>query len=77
MAHPSFTVPDDTLDEFDDEIWELQKEEILPRGGQRSALVTAMIQDALDEGLGKWLERHPELQEGEPGNRMSATVTAD
>ena len=79
MAKPSMSIPDEILNELDDQIWELQKEEVLPRGNMRSAFVAAIIDDWNKEDTLAWLyEQHPELlAEDERKNGSRATVTAD
>ena len=78
MANTGMTIPDDVLDEFDAEIWELQKGEVIKNGRMRSQIITAMIEDVLDDGLHEFVQDHPELLLGTDGkNRMTAAVTAD
>lgn len=79
MAKPSMSIPDDVLDELDDQIWELQKEEVLPRGKLRSKVVTAILDDWNNEDTKAWLhECHPELlSETERKNEQSAVMMAD
>ena len=79
MAKPSMSIPDDVLDELDDQIWDLQVDEVLPRGNLRSKFVTAILADWNEKDTEKWLrEEHPELlSEDERGNEKPTAVMAD
>lgn len=80
MAHPSISIPDDVLDELDDEIWDLQKDEIVRRGDMRSKFVTAILSDWLEtDDFEQWVrQEHPELLTlEERGNPNRTTMTAD
>ena len=79
MAKPSMSIPDEVLDEFDDQIWELQVDEVLPRGNLRSKFVSAILADWNEQDTEKWVrEHHPELlAEDEKGNENRTAVMAD
>jgi len=68
MARPSFTMPDELLEEFDDTIWELQVEGELERDANRSQVVRELIRDWIEE-------QHEEVLD--EGNLNNATVEAD
>ena len=69
MAHPSFTIPDELLDEFDDTIWELQVEGELGRDANRSKIVRELIREWIDE------QQQEVLNEGNP--KKAAIPTAN
>lgn len=79
MAKPSMSIPDSVLDELDDQIWELQKAEVMPRGNMRSKVVTAILADWNEQDTEEWLhEHHPELLTGdERKNENAAAMMAD
>ena len=69
MAHPSFTIPDELLEEFDDTIWELQVEGELDRDANRSQIVRELMRE--------WINEHQEvLEEGNP-KTTAAVSTAN
>lgn len=81
MARPSFTIPDELLEEFDDVIWELQRSGHLGRDANRSKIVRQLIMEWNDEQKPKLTEEQlAEIEEYQPeGNPKTATTapTAD
>ena len=69
MAHPSFTIPDELLEDFDDVIWELQTRGELSRDESRSSIVRELMQ----EWIADQIEEHGEEVLPE-GNSNTATV---
>ena len=69
MAHPSFTIPDELLEEFDDTIWELQTEGELDRDASRSQIVRELMREWIDE-------QQEALEEGNP-KTTAAVPTAN
>jgi metal-responsive CopG/Arc/MetJ family transcriptional regulator len=51
MAHPSFTIPDELLDDFDDVIWELQRRGELDRDASRSSIVRELMHEWIEEQI--------------------------
>lgn len=74
MAKPSFTIPDELLDDFDDVIWELKTRGELERNDSRSSIVRELIRVWIEEQI----EEHGEevLPEGNLNTAATAT-TAD
>lgn len=74
MAHPSFTIPDELLEDFDDVIWELQRRGELDRDASRSSIVRALMQEWIENQI----DEHGEevLPEGNRNTAATAT-TAD
>ena len=68
MAHPSFTIPDELLEEFDDTIWELQVEGELDRDANRSQIVRELMREWIDE-------QQEVLEEGNPKTAAVAQTT--
>lgn len=71
MARPSFTVPDDLLEDFDDVIWELQRRGELDRDDSRSSVVRELMEDWIEEQV----DEHGEEILPEGNENTAATVT--
>jgi len=48
MANPSFSIPDEKLNEFDDVIWEKKQEGELPRDASRSDVIRDLIEEYVE-----------------------------
>lgn len=74
MAHPSFSIPDELLEDFDDVIWELQLRGEISRDESRSSIVRVLMQ----EWIAEQIEEHGEevLEEGN-WNTAATAPTAD
>lgn len=75
MAKTGITVPDEVLDEFDDLIWEYQKEDVLPRGRFRSTLITKLMVEWVNNHE-EWIEEHDDwiAEQWDEGNGNQADV---
>ena len=75
MARPSFTVPDDLLEDFDDVIWELQRRGELDRDDSRSSVVRELMEDWIEEQT----DEHGKeiLPEGNGSTAATPIPTAD
>lgn len=51
------SIPDEVLEEFDDQLWEYQREEVFPRGRLRSTLVTKLMSEWVNES-DEWVEEN-------------------
>lgn len=69
MANLSVSVPDELLEDFDDVIWELQREGELDRDASRSEMIQQLMQDYVDE--------YRELLDDEGKRNPAPTVLAD
>lgn len=58
MARPTFSMPDELLEEFDDKIFELKAEGKLDRDFTRSELVRGLIRE--------WIEERTDVPPPEP-----------
>ncbi|WP_435175698.1 hypothetical protein [Halorussus sp. AFM4] len=70
MAHPSFTIPDELLEDFDDVIWELQRRGELDRDESRSSVVRTLMEEWIEEQI----EEHGEEVLPEGNWNTAATV---
>lgn len=66
MANPSFSVPDEVLERFDDAIFELKAEGELPRDTSRSEILRQLMEE--------WIEEHEDQGNS---NSTHAAQTAD
>ena len=72
MAHPSFSIPDELLEDFDDVIWELQRRGELSRDDSRSSIV----RDLMEDWIAEQIEEHGEevLPEGNSNTAGTAQI---
>lgn len=70
------TIPSDVLDDFDDVLWEQQKQGELPRGNVRSSVIEQLMREYIDEHREYLEDPNTDPQRDESGNRRPATAPA-
>lgn len=81
MARTSISVPEEVIEKFDDVLWDYQTEKVLPREPMRSAVITQLMVDFI-ENHEQWMDEHedwiedqwPEDEEGNPTRQ--ATISS-
>jgi hypothetical protein len=73
MGSTGLSAPDETLDEFDDILWELQREEEIDRNESRSSIITGLMEEWIEEKHSEY----PWLEERLEGNGNRTIAMAD